>query len=581
MSCGLGAVAMGNIKLAVTNFKCFGGEPQGFEAIKPINILIGRNNSGKSSLIDVISSTVANNFDVPEHLWHGHSRPDFLLSTELTEEHIKSVFLANTSGGGIPGNSHYEFGMRLIGLPITVKLNQQVPHRVVSFGDAPDYKTPLDKLGNRRDLIGRLSSQIQNPLAGKQFRRLHAERNIVPEPDNPNDMGVRGDGHGATNIIQSFINKAALSSELVERDLLNDLNHIFGSDASFSDIVCQQLPDNLWEIYLEEDAKGRVPLSHSGSGLKTIILVLIYFHLLPVVAKKPLSSFIFAFEELENNLHPSLLRRLLAYLRDKATKHDCPIFITTHSNVAIDVFSRDEEAQIIHVSHTGSESTCRTVRTYIDNKGILDDLDVRASDLLQANGIIWVEGPSDRIYLNRWIELWSDGQLSEGVHYQCVFYGGRLLSHLSSDDPQVVSQSVAILRVNRNSALLIDSDKRNRQARLNATKCRVRDELHKVGGIPWITNGKEIENYLSKDVVSCWLAARGMAKAVDPVGQYDDFFTYLDEAKAGLGKQMRDRKPLLAEQLTPLMTRANMLALDLGERLDNLCREIRRWNGLE
>lgn len=571
---------MENIKLGVTNFKCFGDKPQGFEAIKPINLLIGRNNSGKSSLIDVISIAVANNFDVPDYLWHGRTRPDFLFTTELSEDHVRAVFPTHVSGGGVPGNSHFDFGKQLIGTSITVRLNHQAPHRAFSFGTAPDFNTPLNRLGVQNDFKSRLSSQIQNPLAGKQFRKLQAERNIVPEQDSPSNMDVDGDGRGATNIIQSFINKAALSSELIEKDLLSDLNYIFGSDASFSDIVCQQLPNSLWEIYLEEVAKGRVPLSHSGSGLKTIILVLIYIHLLPVVAKKPLSSFVFAFEELENNLHPSLLRRLLSYLRGKVVEHNCLIFITTHSNVAIDVFSRDEEAQIIHVTHTGSESTCRTVRTYIDNKGILDDLDVRASDLLQANGIIWIEGPSDRIYLNRWIELWSDGQLTEGVHYQCVFYGGRLLSHLSSDDPQVVGQSVAILRVNRNAALLIDSDKRNRQTKLNATKCRVRDELEEIGGTPWITNGKEIENYLSKEVVSIWLAGRGVVEPIDPVGQYEDFFTYLDDASAGLGKQMRDRKPLLAEQLTPLMTKANMLALDLGDRLDNLCSEIRRWNSL-
>ena len=38
------------------------------------------------------------------------------------------------------------------------------------------------------------------------------------------------------------------------------------------------------------------------------------------------------------------------------------------------------------------------VDTYRDSCHILDDLEARASDLLQANGIVWVEGPSDRIY---------------------------------------------------------------------------------------------------------------------------------------------------------------------------------------
>ena len=32
---------------------------------------------------------------------------------------------------------------------------------------------------------------------------------------------------------------------------------------------------------------------------------------------------------------------------------------------------------------------------------LVDDLGIKASDILQSNGIIWVEGPSDRIYINK------------------------------------------------------------------------------------------------------------------------------------------------------------------------------------
>ena len=83
------------------------------------------------------------------------------------------------------------------------------------------------------------------------------------------------------------------------------------------------------------------------------------------------------------------------------------------------------------------------MQTYVDNSGVLDDLDVRASDILLANSVIWVEGPSDRLYINRWIELWENGALKEGIHYQCMFYAGRLLAHISAEDP--AQQRVAVL----------------------------------------------------------------------------------------------------------------------------------------
>lgn len=39
--------------IKISNYKCF-NEPIGFEEIKHINVIIGKNNIGKSSLIDMI-----------------------------------------------------------------------------------------------------------------------------------------------------------------------------------------------------------------------------------------------------------------------------------------------------------------------------------------------------------------------------------------------------------------------------------------------------------------------------------------------------------------------------------------------
>lgn len=577
-----------NFSIKAKNFKCFGDNPQGFDAIKPMNLIIGRNNSGKSSLLDMIEYATMEKIKVPESKRHAQRHPEFHCTASLLDEHVKAVFPDNMSSGDIPGNNHYSFGVTLIGSLLTWNLNAPQDQRFVTLGLNPQDKCPFDRVHNEKVKASyqqRLATQLKSPFVGKEFRRIYAERNLVPESSGitgqsePNlNLTIDGDGRGGTHLIQSFINKAELPSELVERTILGDLNSIFGPDAHFKDIVCQQLQDGRWEIYLEEDHKGRIPLSQSGSGLKTIILVLVNIHLLPTVAKKDLSDFVFAFEELENNLHPSLLRRLLTYLRKMGLEQGCTFFMTTHSNVAIDLFSRDENAQILHVTHDSKEASVRTVSTYVDNKGILDDLDVRASDLLQSNGIIWVEGPSDRIYLNRWISLWSDGSLMEGAHYQCVFYGGRLLSHLSSEDPDTVEEAISILRVNRNAVVLMDSDKRDSEAVLNDTKHRVIDEVNAMGGMAWVTHGKEVENYIPAEAVASLLNSPDQINQVD---QYQNFFDYLDTLKDGMGKRFLSKKPLLAEQLAPSMTRDNISnILDLEDQLNKLCSLIRSWNSM-
>jgi hypothetical protein len=566
---------LADVSLKARNFKCFADPEQGFDAIKSINLVIGRNNSGKSSLLDLIEHAVLGTKNIPRELWRlPNQAPEIIFGCNLEATELKQIFSPSNTAGGIPGRHHWEFGQRLIGARMTY---QAFPKpKFIAISESPNWEKPLDGVREevKTTFEKALSERKGNPLAGKQFRRIYAERDIVPEIDNPGNLSVSGNGRGATNILQNFINKARLPRDLVEETLLAELNEIFLTDAQFTDIVCQQLEDNRWEIYLQEDIKGLIPLSQSGSGLKTVILVLVFLHLLPEVEKHDLSEFIFGFEELENNLHPALLRRLMTYLHAKSSKHGCQFFLTTHSNVEIDFFSRSEDAQIVHVTHDGKAASVRTAKTYIENRGVLDDLDIRASDLLQSNGIIWVEGPSDRIYLNKWINVWSNGSLVEGTHYQCVFYGGRLLSHLSCDEPDVIEETLSILRVNRNAIVIIDSDKRTQQTPLNATKKRIQGEAEKAGVDVWITKGREIENYIPASAITCWLEL----PREEQVEQYADFFDYLDGIKAEEGKRYRKQKALLAEQVAVHMTKDNLDVLDLKERLDQVCSAIRRWN---
>ena len=433
----------------------------------------------------------------------------------------------------------------------------------------------------------RLAEVKRNPLQDFTFKRLVADRDIFPEASHSDFLTdstkvlVRPNGVGATNAIQCFINRSSLPSLLGEKILLEDLNLIFEPDAGFTRILVQQLgkgTDEKWEVFLEEEEKGRIPLSQSGSGLKTVLLVLIYLHLVPMIENKQLADYLFGFEELENNLHPALQRRLLMYLRKTAVENGCHFFLTTHSSVAIDLFANDDQAQILHVTHDSKQASVRTVKTYIENCGVLNDLDIRASDLLQSNGIVWLEGPTDRLYFNRWIEIWTDGRLREGTHYQCVFYGGRLLSHLSGNDPDVDSDDVIkLLRVNRNAILVADSDKKNDEDHINKTKQRLLSEIQDFNGLGWVTAGREVENYIPKSILDEVLQA-GYKRQFD---QFDDIAGYLEKVKTGEGKKFERTKVAFAMKVLPRLTNENLTqTYDLAEKLEAVCQTIRRWNGL-
>ena len=561
-----------NVSLKVKNYKCFGDKPQGFDKILPINIIIGRNNAGKSSLLEVVQYAV-NPFPEFQNLKHtGGGTPEVLISQPLQETELSKVFQKGTHGGVVPGSDHWKYGSRCVGKTITYKLEKGKKTFV-------DLSPPFDTKEIQQEFNPKIAAATPNLFDGKIFKRLLAERDIVAEKQS-NSMDLRQNGSGATNILRRFIHVESLPTDLVEIKLLAELNKIFIPDSDYLGITTQTTQEEQpWEIFLQETNKGRISLSNTGSGFKTILLVLIFLYLIPQIEGKPLYDYIFAFEELENNVHPALQRRLLLYLKEFAVGKGCILFLTTHSNIAIDMFSRDEQAQIIHVTHDGEEAQVKTAQTYIDNRGILDDLDVRASDLLQANSVIWVEGPSDRLYINRWIEIWTGGELKEGVHYQCIFYGGRLLAHLSAENPEEHSQgAVAMLRLNKNAAIIMDSDKKKSSDTIGNTKIRLKEELEQIGGIVWITAGKEIENYLPQEAISQLFGN----SELPALREFEDIADFLNKNIDGNeGSKFEKGKPQFAANICPFLTKDNINnILDLSERLDILCQKIKEWNNI-
>lgn len=79
-----------------------------------------------------------------------------------------------------------------------------------------------------------------------------------------------------------------------------------------------------------------------------------------------------------------------------------------------------------------------------------------------------------------------------------MFYGGRLLSHLTGD-VDLVTDFINLKALNQNSAIILDSDRSKKGARINETKKRIISEYQENSGFAWVTQGREVENYLESD----------------------------------------------------------------------------------
>ncbi|WP_055446039.1 AAA family ATPase [Lacinutrix mariniflava] len=555
-----------NQKIIVKNYKCFDSkEGGGFDKILPINLIIGKNNSGKSSLIDLIEFLVNSNDNFTK-TGRESKTPAIIIEHTLNESNISRVFPSGTSGGGIPGRSFYEYGKQFIGKKYTYQFNGKNQKTFVS--------TDAEYVRHAQKMFDSLASVVEFPFANKSFCNISAERDIIPETSNT-ELKFYSNGVGSTNTIQQILNKTDKDSTIIEKILLEELNVIINPDIHFSRILVQLDENNKWELFFEDANQKRISLSKMGSGIKTVLLVLLNLIVRPKIENKNPNSYVFAFEELENNLHPSLQRRLYNYIKKYSKKHAAYFFLTTHSNVVIDSFGTDKNAQLIHVSNDGDKSTSKTVLSYNGTKQILNDLGLKASDILQSNGIIWVEGPSDRNFINKWIEILSP-ELKEGLHYVIMFYGGRLLSNLSFDFEWLKKEVIPLLKINRNAYVVIDRDGKTINTKLNETKVRIKEEIGE--NRCWITKGREIENYLSDETLSNWLNENHKYKVEIVNNKNIKLEENIINSNNKIKLKYNLNKTIYSSEISEFINVDSISIMDLNEKLNELIEAIKEWN---
>jgi predicted ATP-dependent endonuclease of OLD family len=243
--------------------------------------------------------------------------------------------------------------------------------------------------------------------------------------------------------------------------------------------------------------------------------------------------------------------------------------IATHSAHFLDL----PEAAIFHVRLESGVSIVEPAVTDKAKSSICSDLGYRPSDLLQANSVIWVEGPSDRIYINHWIHA-VDPALKEGLHYSILFYGGRLLSHLTANDPEV-EEFISLRRLNRHITIVIDSDRSKADEPINSTKKRVVDEFNQGPGFAWVTQGREIENYVAPYLMEPAIKAIcAKAKKLASPDPYEHIWHYVTDSG-----EVRDDADKMKVAREVSRAEPNLFVLDLRPQVEKLVEIIRTSNG--
>ncbi len=316
------------LSIKIRNYKCFGDEPQGFDKIMPINVIVGKNNSGKSSLIEMIEFALGGFPEDVAASGHRDMTPELALAAPVTEWEAAKFF---------PSNEYYQLQD---GSQTTARAKAEA-----CIGQPIRWRDQATAIGGKSSAKGTAAVQPpddfdfmrgywQSLVVGKTtalrecvFRKLQAARDVKPEDPGTTLDGI-GEGSGATEALRRVFGEARYDTKRYKKMILTDMNAICAPDARFTDIECQQLTDMVtgpFEVFLEEDGRELVRASHCGSGLKTVLIATILLRVFPEMdgndsseGQLRLANHAFGFEELENNIHPDMLRRFLHHVQRMA-----------------------------------------------------------------------------------------------------------------------------------------------------------------------------------------------------------------------------------------------------------------------
>lgn len=305
-----------------------------------------------------------------------------------------------------------------------------------------------------------------------------------------------------------------------------------------------------------------------GDGIKQVLMIAaacVYYD----------GSFV-CLEEPEIHLHAGLQRKLLRFLSEKTSSQ---YLIATHSAHVLDV----PDARIFHVTHDGEKTSVSPAVRASEVQRVCQDLGYMASDLLQANYVIWVEGPSDRVYWRRWLQL-VDPELEEGVHFTIMIYGGYLLDALRTDPedtPEVADigdDLIQVLKLGRACTVITDSDMGSADAPLRPVVQRIQKEADIPGSgtlvvCDWV---RTVENLLPRDllrdtVIDLHPVASKRLRTAGSHGPFDQPFAGMTP---GTYSKVR-----ISQAIAPKLSKAD-IGEDLLERVEDLAHRVREANGL-
>jgi len=231
----------------------------------------------------------------------------------------------------------------------------------------------------------------------------------------------------------------------------------------------RSVENNTVTVFRDKKWKFDIDIHDMGSGIEQLLMIAC------VLISKSQDSLILI-ETPEHHMHPGAQRTLLQFIRDNLKNNQ--ILITTHSPI----FLSQRDLAMHVVTKTDEGTKVRRIEELDDLSQALSELGSRNSDLLLADFVLFIEGPSDERIIKAWARTLGVDFDSKNIF--CISIGGsrNFDYYANSDVLQRISLKSPIPHL-----FIIDRDEKSNDT-IEKIQKQVK-ELH-------ILQGREIENYL-------------------------------------------------------------------------------------
>lgn len=329
-----------------------------------INVICGKNNSGKSTILRAISDKELR-----------------AMGKQFAIEDVRYIADRTASNMGLrKDEQHVRYGEidRYVGV-----LTAASSERGLWFSDeGEDFAKEVSEYfeGNLHHhkfdgqvishVFSQLFSDYMKPLLLPPKRNLEINKDITPK----GGLKIYPDGGGVLNYL--FYARSQPESSTARLFYNNLSDAFFNISSGFRFDVFMGNDANI-HLNIAYKNQSWVSANECGLGLQDLIVILFF----AMSEDHP----ILLIEEPESHLHPDMQRKLLYFLRTETEKQ---LFLTTHSNIFLD------NALIDRVYFTSFSDSIR-VDDATRRASILDDLGYSVADNLVSDLVILVEGPSD------------------------------------------------------------------------------------------------------------------------------------------------------------------------------------------